>query len=270
MNCFWKKLPKPAQRRMARWFGRRLFRIQPAKPVVSFTFDDFPRSALWNAGATLCERGLSGTYYASFGLMGSTAATGEMFNAKDLEEFIRQRHELACHTFDHYDSWNTAPEEFEASVRRNQRAVSEYLPGLKFKSLSYPISWPRPATKRRISSHFECARGGGQTFNCGSVDLDFLKAFFVEQSREDFETIRRTIETNSRVGGWLIFATHDVCDSPTRFGCTPNFFSKVVECAVASGAEILPVGSAFQRIVHNSGKTVAGNEMLRGSLLRMK
>jgi peptidoglycan/xylan/chitin deacetylase (PgdA/CDA1 family) len=33
-------------------------------PVISFTFDDFPRSALVKAGAILRERGLAGTYYA--------------------------------------------------------------------------------------------------------------------------------------------------------------------------------------------------------------
>jgi peptidoglycan/xylan/chitin deacetylase (PgdA/CDA1 family) len=269
MNLFWRKLPKPAQRRMARWFSRRLCRIQAAKPVVSFTFDDFPRSALWNGGATLCERGLAGTYYASFGLMGQLAPTGEIFDTGDLGEFTRQGHELACHTFDHYDSWNTTPAEFDASIRRNQKALGEYLPGTKFKSLSYPISWPRPATKRRVAAHYECARGGGQTFNSGSVDLDFLKAFFIEQSREDFEAIRQAIEMNSRAGGWLIFATHDVCDNPTRFGCTPALFSKVVDCAVASGAEILPVGSAFQRVVRDSKKLSQVDEMRKESLLRM-
>ena len=53
-------------------------------PVISFTFDDFPRSALLNAGAILRERGLAGTYYASFGLMGTKAPTGEMFEREDL------------------------------------------------------------------------------------------------------------------------------------------------------------------------------------------
>ena len=90
-------------------------------PVISFTFDDFPRSALMNAGAILRERGLAGTYYASFGLMGRTAPTGEIFTREDLDELIRQGHELACHTFDHCDSWETAPAEFEASILRNQR-----------------------------------------------------------------------------------------------------------------------------------------------------
>jgi peptidoglycan/xylan/chitin deacetylase (PgdA/CDA1 family) len=218
-------------------------------PVISFTFDDFPRSALLNAGAILRERGLAGTYYASFGLMGKKAPTGEIFTTEDLDELIRQEHELACHTYDHYDSWDTAPLEFEASILRNQRAISERLPGAKFRSLSYPISWPRPETKRRAASYYECARGGGQTFNAGTMDLNYLKAFFLEQSRDNFEAVKETIDGNARARGWLIFATHDVCDQPTRFGCAPGLFEKVVDYAIQSKATILPVFRAWQVIL---------------------
>ena len=43
----------------------------------------------------------------------------------------------------------------------------------------------------------------------------------------------------------MIFVTHDVRLEPGRFGCTPEFFDKVVQRAVASGARILPVARAF-------------------------
>lgn len=41
--------------------------------------------------------------------MGKKAPTGEIFTREDLDELIRQEHELACHTYDHYDAWDTAP-----------------------------------------------------------------------------------------------------------------------------------------------------------------
>src|SRR5215472_14050839 len=105
---------------MAQWFGRRPCRMQLQSPVISFTFDDFPRSALINGGAILRERGFAGTYYASFGLMGKEALVGGIFTREDLDELLRQGHELACHTFDHCDSWATNPNEFEASIVRNR------------------------------------------------------------------------------------------------------------------------------------------------------
>ena len=75
-------------------------------------------------------------------------------------------------------------------------------------------------------TYYECAGGGGQTFNAGIVDLNYLKAFFIEQSRDNFDVIKQTIDGNARAKGWLIFATHDVCDQPTRFGWYSRFFRK--------------------------------------------
>jgi len=53
------------------------------------------------------------------------------------------------------------------------------------------------------------------------------------------------IETTCRVNGWLIFATHDVCANPTRFGCQTDFFARVVETAEKSGAALVSVGKAL-------------------------
>lgn len=221
--------------------------------MISFTFDDFPRSAFTNGGAILSEYGFSGTYYASFGLMGQQKSTGEMFQREDLQELIRQGHELACHTFDHCDSWKTRPVDFEASILKNRRAAEQHVPTVSLKSFSYPITWPRPASKRRIASLFECARGGGQTFNVGVVDLNYLKGFFIEQSRDDLDAIKHVIDDNVQAIGWLIFATHEVSDTPTRFGCTPALFERIVDYAEKSGARVLSVRDVGQIVSHTSG-----------------
>jgi hypothetical protein len=73
-----------------------------------------------------------------------------------------------------------------------------------------------------------------------------LKAFFLEQSRDNFAGIESVIARNCANNGWLIFATHDISETPTRFGCTPAFFERVVRLAVQSGAVILPVSRALQ------------------------
>ncbi|HEY4282956.1 MAG TPA: polysaccharide deacetylase family protein [Chthoniobacterales bacterium] len=215
-------------------------------PIVSFTFDDFPRSALLMGGKILREHAAIGTYFMSFGLMGKVAPTGEIFSADDLPELIAQGHELGCHTFDHCHSWETPPGEFERSVIRNQEALERYLPGRKFQTLSYPISVPRAGTKRCLARHFVCCRGGGQFLNSMTADLNYLNAFFIEQSRENPAAIERVIEENARRKGWLIFATHDISNSPTAFGCTPGLFADVVNWARESGARILPVAEALK------------------------
>jgi peptidoglycan/xylan/chitin deacetylase (PgdA/CDA1 family) len=180
--------------------------------------------------------------------MGQVSPTGPIFDREDLPEFIRQGHELGCHTYDHCHAWDTEPAQFEASIIRNQQAATKLLPELNLQSLSYPISGPRPQTKQRTAKYYACARSGGQTFNAGSADLNCLQAFFIEQSRDNFPAIQKVIDDNQRAKGWLIFATHDVGESPTRFGCTPRLFERVVDYAAKSGAAVLPVHQAWQQI----------------------
>lgn len=194
------------------------------------------------------HHGLAGTYYTSLGLMGQNIATGEMFLREDLPVLLAKGHELACHTFAHCHSYDTPPSDFEQSILDNQRAIRALEPSVEFSSLSYPISWPRLDTKRRCARYFQGCRAGGQTYNSGTVDLNYLQAFFLEQSRDHPAVIKQVIEANKSAGGWLIFATHDVCREPTRFGCTPELFEEILNHAIASGARILPVSAALSAI----------------------
>jgi peptidoglycan/xylan/chitin deacetylase (PgdA/CDA1 family) len=241
------------RREVSKRWARRCLAMANEVPLVSFTFDDFPRSALLQGGEILSNHGLKGTFFGAFGLMGQEGPTGRIFSAEDLAELLEQKHELGCHTFDHFNAWDTDPLEFEASIVRNREALAKYLPMARFRSFSYPISCPRPATKRRIEQYFDCCRGGGQTFNAKKLDLNFLAGFFIEQSRDNFHAIEAVIEQNARERGWLIFVTHDVADKPTRFGCTASLFEKVVHCAIGSGAVVLPVSQALDAVVSTGG-----------------
>ncbi|HVX56577.1 MAG TPA: hypothetical protein VHA37_02490, partial [Candidatus Saccharimonadales bacterium] len=79
-------------------------------------------------------------------------------------------------------------------------------------------------------------------------DLNYLKAFFLEQCGEDMSSIRALLDATCAAGGWLIFATHDISPLPSRFGCTPEFFEAVVAAAAKSGATLLPVAAACQEL----------------------
>jgi glycosyltransferase involved in cell wall biosynthesis/peptidoglycan/xylan/chitin deacetylase (PgdA/CDA1 family) len=214
--------------------------------LISFTFDDFPRSALLTGGAILNRFGRAGTYYASLGLVGKETPSGQIFFPDDLTTLVEQGHELGCHTFSHCDSWATATKTFENSIVQNRAALDRLFPYAEFKTFSYPISLPRPNTKAKIADHFLCCRGGGQTFNTGKVDLNQLSAFFLEKSRGNFQAVKDLIDRNRQACGWLIFATHDISDTHTAFGCTPEFFERVVRYAISSGAEIVPVVEALE------------------------
>ncbi len=236
------------QRSAARYAFRRPLVIDSPVPFVSFTFDDFPRSAWRTGGQILKDHGVRGTYYASFGLMGTTAPTGPIFLPEDVPPLLEQGHELGCHTYSHSDAWETDVAEFEASVAANQRTLDRMIPGATFETFSYPISPPRPATKRNMGRQFAGCRGGGQTFNAGTTDLSYLAAYFIEQSRGSLDALKQLIDRNQQARGWLIFATHDICASPTPYGCIPALFEAVVRYSVESGARIVPVLKALEEI----------------------
>jgi peptidoglycan/xylan/chitin deacetylase (PgdA/CDA1 family) len=242
---FWERARGKYQRMAYTAFFRDLVRMRNEAALISFSFDDFPRTAYQLGGSTLRTHGVRGTYYAALGLMGSDTPVGEIFSREDLYNVVSDGHELGCHTFAHCHAWNTAPSAFEESIIENARCLHELLPDVSFKTLSYPIAGPRPHSKRRAARHFPCCRFGGQTHNVGVIDRSLLSAFFLEQSKHDPDAVKRAIDKNAEDCGWLIFATHDVCETPTRFGCTPGFFEDVVRYATRSGARILPVGEAF-------------------------
>jgi len=220
-------------------------------PIISFTFDDFPRSALLEGGAILEAASVRATYYVALGLMNQEIPAGPAFTEMDLHETLARGHELGCHTYAHCHSWDTHPAEFEASVAKNQQELERHFPGQKFKSLSYPIAWPRPETKRRSLKHVACCRAGGEGYNCGEVDAALLQASFLEKHQSELGWVKRLIDTSVQSNGWLILATHDVGRNPTRLGCETGFFTEVVRHAAGSGAKILPVTQAWNEATVN-------------------
>jgi len=236
------------RRLISRSAARRSVPLRNGEAIISFTFDDFPRSALVLGGEILRKYGVTGTYFASLGLMGGLAPAGEMFSASDLKQLVADGHELGCHTHDHLDSWETGRRAFERSIVRNRERLRELLTGCSFAAFSYPINWPSPANKLTAGRFFGCCRGGGQEANVGKADLSCLNAFFLEQAKGSLEGVYRIITEARRARGWLILATHDVDPTPTRLGCDPQFFEQVVRLAKQSGAAVLPVHTALERI----------------------
>jgi peptidoglycan/xylan/chitin deacetylase (PgdA/CDA1 family) len=218
-------------------------------PIVSFTFDDAPRTAFTTAAEILMTRGARATFFMSLGLLSSETEVGPIATEGDLASALKQGHELGCHTFDHLDAWYTATREFVRSVEKNKRALDGILPGAKFRTFAYPKSGPNISTKLNLEKYFVCCRGGGQAPNLGTADLNLLKGFFLNNREQDTDRIRRVIDENASACGWLIFATHDVSDDPSPHGCTSSLFAKTVEYAARSGALLLPVGEAYDRVV---------------------
>ena len=50
-------------------------------------------------------------------------------------------------------------------------------------------------------------------------------------------------------GGWLIFYTHDVTQSPGPYGCTENDFEYIVNAVIDNGVSIATVEEVINRFL---------------------
>jgi peptidoglycan/xylan/chitin deacetylase (PgdA/CDA1 family) len=243
----WTSVRNYYKRKSAYAVFRKPINISTPQPLISFTFDDFPRTALVAGGAILNRYGASGTYYVSLGILGEDSPSGPLCTSDDLVQLREQRHELGCHTFSHCNSWDTESTVFEHSIIQNRDALKGLFPDAEFKSFSYPMSEPHPITKLKTGRHFQCCRAGGQTLNLGTADLNQLSAYFLEKSRNRIQDVKDIIDLNHQKNGWIIFATHDIRRQPGPYGCVPEFFEEVVRYASSRG-RVLPVDKALEAL----------------------
>lgn len=222
--------------------ARRAIPLQP-HPIISFTFDDFPRSALLNAAPLLESRGASGTFYASLELAGRESVVGQIFTREDLASILANGHELACHTYSHLSALENPAEVVAQSCAENRKRVLDLFPDYLLRNFSYPFGDVTLAVKKRLGDVYDTCRTVQRGINTGSVDLSYLRGNPLYSSTP-LQHVRALIDRNCSEQGWLIFYTHDVCEAPSRYGCTPEYFQKAVDYAHQSGAQLLRITDA--------------------------
>src|SRR5207302_6845969 len=134
-------------RRLGRYGLARLGCTKPADiawpgGAVSFTFDDFPRSALATGGEVLERHGLRGTYYTALGLAGTDGELGPMLQPDDVVAAHQRGHEIACHTYRHLNCSQTATAAILDDIAMNAAALSDLLGSFVTVDFAYPYRHP--------------------------------------------------------------------------------------------------------------------------------
>lgn len=213
--------------------------------VVSFSFDDFPRSAATTGAAMLERHGWRGTYYASAGFAGTDTHHGAMFDAADLQRLSDAGHEIGCHTHSHLDGSRIDEAELLADIERNERGLRELGYDGPLDSFAYPYGVATPSLKRMLSGRFSSLRGVEAAINRGRCDRSLLKSVPVDGGEAGIARAVEAAEALIQDPGWLIFYLHDVQDEPTEWGCTPDQLARVCEAVERSGARVLTVSQAM-------------------------
>jgi peptidoglycan/xylan/chitin deacetylase (PgdA/CDA1 family) len=232
------------KRLIARKIRVRPHRMAASRPIASFSFDDFPKSAWTVGGPILARYGVRGTYYTAGNFCGRTVDGTEFYDAEDLRALAAAGHEIACHGYGHQPVPTLSDTALAVDAARNTEFLRPFLNGGTADSYAFPFGAVSCAGKKFLGHRFGTARGVHAGVNSGTVDLAQLQAVSVETRNWNSAHIADAMAKAVAENAWMIFYTHDVSDDPSPYGATPAMMIEVLEGLKAAGIEALPVREA--------------------------
>jgi hypothetical protein len=119
----------------------------------------------------------------------------------------------------------------EDECRRNADALRDVCPDIRLTNFCYPygqVSLPR---KLQLQKRFDSCRGCFEGINAGIVDLGLLRVIELYERKLTCDAVRRLVRETRDRNGWLILYTHDVAETPSWIGCSPQLLRAAVEAA---------------------------------------
>ncbi len=233
------------ERKISSFYNAKPHRLVGQKPVVSFTFDDVPASAIQVGARILEQHNAAGTFYLSSCFADEYNLELQQYRTKDIKTLLDGGHEIGCHTHNHSNIQMLSSTEITQDLKHNKSVLQEHLGDHDLVSFSYPFGCTSITAKRVVGRCFATARGVNPGLNKGFVDLTQLKANAIYSGVMTEARISELIDRNAQKKSWLIFYTHDISNTPTPYGCTTELFEYAVEKATASRAEILCMRNAL-------------------------
>ena len=234
------------QRWISRYACREIMPLRQDTGVISFCFDDAPKSACHIGRKLLEHYGCHGTWYIAGGLTDQLEMGRPCHSVSDVQSLAASGHHIGCHTFSHRPCDQLSTIEMVGEITRNAAFFDRIgVPSSKL-HFSFPLGAFDLASKRLAAQCFVSTRmtSGGAHF--GSADLHALRA---EKLYQHLMTRARLVSLAKEVAekkGWLILYTHDVSESPSEWGCTPDLLRCAIETALEMGCRVLPVNQAIR------------------------
>ncbi len=243
-----RNLPARLARRLTQWRAAMPIANDPPRAIISFTFDDFARSAADTGAEIVEEAGARACFYACTGMAGTRTVCGEMFTADDIAALQQAGHDIGAHTSTHLDCARADPADALADIEANLAELAQMGLEGEVSQIAYPFGETCHALKQALIGRFSAARGVLAGINMRGNDLMQLRAVEIDSDAASTARAIAAIETAVRRRGWLILFTHDVTETSGPWGIRPQDFRAIVRAARDSGANLLAPAAALAEI----------------------
>jgi peptidoglycan/xylan/chitin deacetylase (PgdA/CDA1 family) len=116
----WPDLKARVDNRLSRYFRTAPFKIRNERPIVSFTFDDFPESAA-SAGVPILDRfGAKATFYVLGSEVDKWSGHWRGARTETIVDLHRRGHEIACHTFSNVRKTGLDARQLAGEIEKNR------------------------------------------------------------------------------------------------------------------------------------------------------
>lgn len=241
----WPALQARISNRLSRHFCATPFRLRNKRPMVSFTFDDFPQNAAATGGPILDQYDAKATFYVAGGLVGQWCGHWQGIRADGIVALHQRGHEIGCHTFSHAPATDLGATHLAAEIEENRRYLLELDPSIRVDNFAYPYGLGSVWRKSQLAKAFRSSRSIVPGINSGTVDLQYLRSTPLVNQHTDVAGVDRALDEAVATNGWLIFYGHDVADAPSPYGCTPALLHHALSAAAKRSVSVLTVDAAL-------------------------
>jgi peptidoglycan/xylan/chitin deacetylase (PgdA/CDA1 family) len=246
MPTVWSALRARVSNRLARDLFAAPVQLLNKCPMVSFTFDDVPKSAAMLGARILDDYNARGTFYVSGSLVDKWAGNWTGLSTDDIVNLHRGGHEVGCHTFSHTRAVDLDATAMTAEIEKNRRYLLALDCSIKIENFAYPFGLGSVSHKTQLGKVFHSSRGILPGINSGIVDLQFLRANPLIEQHIDPDGIDRALDEAMVNNGWLIFYSHDVATVPSPYGCSPALLRHALDTASRRKIPILNIAQALR------------------------
>jgi len=227
--------------------------IQNDKAIFSFTFDDVPISAAVAGAKILEDAGVRGTYYVALGMESSNSekeAERRFINEDEILALYEKDHDIGCHTFSHFNFREIPTSDIEVDCNKNTDRLMNIIKSSSIDHFAYPFGAVSLPGKKQLGYKYKTMRTTDPGLNYGSTDMSHLRTISLCNISFDRDKVLKSIQSAVKHKAWVVFFSHDICDSPSDWGTKTNDFKWVVEQCKKVDGEILNVTNAYARITN--------------------